>query len=71
MVTKIATKIPVQLRALVRAEVNAALRDIFFDPEYDLPLRKSFIRKLERSRRELAQGRTIPLEEVKRRLGLK
>ncbi len=71
MMVKVAMKARVQLRALVRAEVHAALREIFFDPEYELPLRKSFTHKLERSRRELAQGKTIPLGEVKRRLGLK
>lgn len=70
MMPKVAAKEKENLRALVRAEVNSALWEVLSDPEYTLPLRKSFVRKLEQSRRNRAAGKVYSLEEVKRRLRL-
>ena len=51
----------------IKKAVNAALREIFSDPDYGLELKESFKRKLEKSRREAAAGKGTDLREFLRR----
>jgi hypothetical protein len=61
-----------QFRGLVRESVRQALRELLEDPDAGLALRPAFTRRLRRSLAYLdGGGKTVPAEEMARRLGLK
>lgn len=49
---------------IARREVLGALREIFSDPDFGLPLRTSVVRRLRKSIQSKKEGRTKNLEEV-------
>ena len=48
----------------IKKAVNAALREIFSDPDYGLELTSGFKRKLGKARKEIAKGRTLNLRTL-------
>jgi len=53
-----------KIRAIVRQEVAAALREVFSDPDRGLELRPEFVRRSKRSIREMKTGKRIPFEKI-------
>ncbi len=56
-----------ELKNLIREVVDEKFRELIFDPDYGLELREEVEERLIAS---LASKERIPLDEVKRRLGL-
>ena len=64
---KIADLTPEELKSILREVMEEKFREFLFDPDYGLELRESIEERLIDS---LASKERIPLEEVKKRLGL-
>ena len=64
---KVADLTAEELRDLIGEVVGEKLRELFFDPDSGLELREEIQERLNAS---LASEERIPLNEVKRRLGL-
>lgn len=61
------TKNQKELELLVRKNVISVLREVFTDPEYSLPLKPSFIKKLQRSIQSKQEGKIIDFDEILRK----
>lgn len=51
----------------IKKAVNAALREIFSDPDYGFELTSAFKRKLSTARKEVAQGKALNLRTLLRK----
>jgi hypothetical protein len=64
---KIADLTPEELKSILREVMEEKFKEFLFDPDYGLELRERIEERLIDS---LASKERIPLEEVKKRLGL-
>lgn len=64
---KIADLSPEELKSILREVMEEKFKEFLFDPDYGLELRERIEERLIDS---LASKERIPLEEVKKRLGL-
>ena len=62
---------PKKLKSIVRGLVRDELREFLADPDLGLPIRESFSRKIQRSKRAQAKGEVITAEMLIRRLKLR